>query len=65
MAKKEFLRYLWCKKVILLKHRDRTHGQKELYWGHEEWPITYFQVGKGLGNSVNLSGILEARFLGP
>ena len=21
-----------CKKVILLKHKDRTHGQKELRW---------------------------------
>ena len=49
MAKKEFLRHLWCKKVVLLKHGDRTRGQKELHWGHEEWPIIYFQVGRGLG----------------
>ena len=35
-AKKGFLRHLWYKKVILLKHRDRTHGQKELHWGCEE-----------------------------
>jgi len=49
MAKKEFLRHLCCKKVVLLKHRDRTHGQKELHWGHEEWPIIYFQVARGFG----------------
>ena len=36
MAKKEFLRRFWCKKVILLKCRDRTHGQKELHWSCEE-----------------------------
>ena len=35
-AKKEFLRFLWCKKVVLLKHGDRTCGQKGLHWGHEE-----------------------------
>ena len=28
MVKEEYLRCLWCTKVILLKHRDRTHGQK-------------------------------------
>ena len=33
MAKKEFLSRLWCKKVIVLKHGDRTRGQKELHWG--------------------------------
>ena len=34
----------------LLKHRDRTHGQKELLpRGCEEWPIIYTQVGRGLG----------------
>ena len=33
---------------VLLTHRDRIQGQKELPWGHEEWPIIYFQVGKGL-----------------
>ena len=32
--KKEFLRRLWCKQVVLLTHRDRTRGQKELHWGH-------------------------------
>ena len=30
MTKKEFLRHLWCKMVVLLTHRDRTHGQEEL-----------------------------------
>ena len=34
--------------MILLKNRDRTCGQKELHRGHEEWPIIYFQVGRGL-----------------
>lgn len=28
MVKKQFLRGLWCKKVILLKHSNRTHGRK-------------------------------------
>ncbi|XP_047718586.1 zinc finger protein 770 isoform X3 [Prionailurus viverrinus] len=28
MAKKEFLRHLWSKKVILLKHGDKTMGRK-------------------------------------
>ena len=44
MAKKEFLRCLWCKKVILLKHGDRTRGQKELHWGCEEWLVIYYGV---------------------
>ena len=30
MAKKEFLKTSLVQKVVLLKHRDRTHGQKEL-----------------------------------
>lgn len=38
-----------AKKVILLKQGDRTRGQKERQWGHEEWPIKYFQAGRGLG----------------
>ena len=29
-AKKKFLRCLWFKNVVLLKHKDRTHAQKEL-----------------------------------
>ena len=49
MAKKEFLRHLWCKMVVLSKHGDRTGRQKELPpWGPEEWPIIHFQVGRGL-----------------
>ena len=28
-AEKEFLRPLWCKTVVLLKHRDRIRAQKE------------------------------------
>ena len=35
-VKKEFLRSLQYKEVVLLKHKDRTHGQKELYWDCEE-----------------------------
>ena len=26
----------WCKKMVLLKHRDRTCGQKELPWFYKE-----------------------------
>ena len=36
-------------KVVLLNPRDRTCGQKELHWGHEKWPIIYFQVGRRVG----------------
>jgi len=32
----------------LLKQGDRTCGQKEPRRGHEEWPLIYFQVGRGL-----------------
>lgn len=46
MAKKEVL---GAKKVVLLKNGDRTCGQKELPWGHELWPIIYFQAGRGSG----------------
>ena len=38
MAKEIFLRCVWCRTVILLKHRDRTPGQKELNGGREEGP---------------------------
>ena len=51
MAEKEFLRRLRGKKVVLLKHGVRTHGQNELYWGGEAWPMIYFQVGRGLGTA--------------
>ena len=32
-----------------IKARGWTGGQKELHQGHEEWPIIYFQGGRGLG----------------
>ena len=49
MTKKEFLRHLWCKMVVLLKHRDRTHGQEELLpRACEGWLIIYLGVGRGL-----------------
>ena len=32
-AKKDILRHLWYKKVVLLKHGCRARGQKELPWG--------------------------------
>ena len=45
MAKREFLRHLWCKKVVLLK-QDRTGGQTEvLHWGYEGWLLIYLGVG--------------------
>ena len=47
MAKKEISRRLWCKKVILLKHGDRTHGQEELPQDHEERLVIYYGVGGG------------------
>ena len=47
MAKKKFLRCLWYKKVVLLKHGDRICGQKRLHWGHEEGPLYTFKLGRG------------------
>lgn len=47
MAKKEFLRRLRCRKVILLRHQDRTRGQKELPWGCEERLTLAFKFGAG------------------
>ena len=55
MAKKEFLRHLWCKKVILLKHWWESgggggvgvgnYGQKELlHQAYERWLIMYLRV---------------------
>ena len=32
-----------------IKARGQDMWQKEQHWGHEEWPIIYFQVGRGLG----------------
>ena len=46
-TKKEFLRCLWCILMVLLKHRDRTHGLKELLpGGCERWLIIYLGVGE-------------------
>ena len=36
MAKKEFLKTSLYKKVILLRHGDRTSGQNELHCVYEE-----------------------------
>jgi len=48
MTKKEFLRRLWGKMVVLLKHGDRNHAQKELlHRGCEGWLIIYLGVGGG------------------
>ena len=51
MTRKEFLRCLWCKMVVLLKPGDRTCGQEELLpWACEGWLIIYiweFEVRKG------------------
>ena len=46
MARKEFLRYLWCKKVILLKQGE-DYGQKEVHSSGKEQLIMYFGVGEG------------------
>ena len=36
--------------VILLKHRNRTHGQEELLpQACDGWLIIYLGVGRGLG----------------
>ena len=35
-----------AKKMILLKHGNRTPGQKELSWGCEEWLVLYYGVGE-------------------
>ena len=56
MTKKEFLRRLWCKMVVLLKHRDRTHGQEESCFPRacEGWLIIYLGVGRGLRIAYSL-----------
>ena len=48
MAEK-FLRHPGCGKMVLLKHRDRTHGQEELRRDCEEWLMTDFYVCGGTG----------------
>ena len=61
MTKKEFLRHLWSKMVVLLKHGDKIHGQEEMLpQACEEWLIIYLGVGRGLR-----IGILEAKFPDP
>lgn len=48
MTEKEYLTCLWCKRVVLLKHGDRTYRQKELLpLGCEEWLIIFVGVGGG------------------
>lgn len=49
---REFLRSPWYKMVVLLKHRDGTHGQEELPhwgWGFQGLLIIYLGVGGRLG----------------
>ena len=60
-ANKEFLRCLQCKKVVLLKHEDRTHEQKELRWGHENYILVSWERVRDSMPPRNL----EAKFLGP
>ena len=38
---------------------DGMGGQKELHWGHEEWPILYFQVGRGSGRAEPSQGFWQ------
>ena len=47
MTKKEFLKISLVQKLILLKHRDRTLGQKELLWDHKERLVIYYGIGGG------------------
>ena len=52
-TKKEFLRHLWCKVVVLLKHRDRIRGQEEWLppglWGEADYiPGSW----EGFGDSI-------------
>ena len=55
MTKKEFLRRLWCKTVVLLKHGDRTCGQEELLPpACEGWLIIYLGVERVLRIAYSL-----------
>ena len=36
-------------KVVLLNHRDRTHGQNELPWGCDRWLDYILSSGRELG----------------
>lgn len=46
-AKKEFLRCLGCKQVFLLRHGDRSYGQRGLPRDCEEQLIIYYGIGGG------------------
>ena len=47
MTNKEFLRRLWYKMVVLLKHGNGTHGQEELLpRACEGWLIRHLGVGE-------------------
>lgn len=58
MAKKEFLRYLWWEKVVLLKHRNRTPGQEKLPWVCEVWLIIHLGAGE-----VRIKGVSRRTFI--
>ena len=64
-AKKEFLRCLRCKKMVLLKHMDRTLGQRMLHWGCDRRLIIYLQVGRGLGMAYTSKIFWKQGFQGP
>ena len=54
-TKKEFLRHLWFKMVVLLKPKARTCGQEErLPWACEGWLIIYLGAGRDLGIARSL-----------
>ena len=41
--------------MVLLKHRNRTHGQKELHWGCDEWLGRYIlPCGEGVRENLSL-----------
>lgn len=48
-GQEKLLRHLRCKKVVLLKYRDKSHGQKELHWGCDKATEYAFKSGWGLG----------------
>ena len=47
--RKNSWRYLWCKKVILLNHGDRTHRQEELHWGSVMTGNSLYTLRLGVG----------------
>ena len=60
-GQERILRGLWCKKMFLLKHGDRTHGQEELHWGCAEWLIIYLGVGGGKDKRKFPRGLSHAK----